>query len=161
MNLKLRGLPRWRKVELAQSIFGLIIITMVISTSIYYYYVPQTEASKEQSRTLKMTIGARFKGIHVITTNIVEISIWVIDENGDVDRTRNDVIEVTLAPSKILELKESKINLVQGEATLEVHVISEGRDEVLLTAVWVSGESYLEPASILIVYPPIGSEGAE
>jgi hypothetical protein len=78
---------------------------MVVSTSIYYYYVPQTEASKEQSRTLKMTIAARFKGIHVISTNVIEIRIWVMDENGDVDRTRNDVIEVTLAPSKILELK--------------------------------------------------------
>lgn len=159
--MKLRDLPRWKKVELVQSIFGLIIITMVISTSIYYYYVPQIEASKEQTRTLKMAISARFKGIHVIAANIVEINIWVADENGDVDKTRNDVIEVTLAPSKILELKESKINLVQGEATLEVDVISEGRDEVLLTAIWVSGESYLDPASILIVYPPIGSEGAD
>ena len=155
--MKFRSLPRWRKVELAQSIFGLIIITMVISTSIYYYYVPTTEALKEQSRTLEMTIGQRFKGIHLVSTNVVEIRIWVMDENSDVDRTRNDVIEVTLAPSKILELKESHINLVQGEASLEVHVISEGRDEVLLTAVWVSGESYLEPASILIVHPPMGS----
>ena len=159
--MKFRSLPRWRKVELAQSIFGLIIITMVVSTSIYYYYVPTIEASKEQSRTLKMTVGARFKGIHAVATNVVEINIWVVDEDGDVDKTRNDVIEVTLAPSKILELKERAINLVQGEASLEVHVISEGRDEVLLTAVWVSGESYLEPASILIIYPPIGSEGAE
>ncbi|WP_455279451.1 hypothetical protein [[Eubacterium] cellulosolvens] len=161
MNLKLRSLPRWRKVELAQSIFGLVVITMVISTSIYYYYVPQTEASKEQSRTLKMAISERFKGIHAVATNVVEINIWVADENGNVDKTRNDVIEVTLAPSKILELRESRINLVQGEAMLEVHVISEGRDEALLTAVWVSGESYLEPTSILIVYPPIGSEGAD
>jgi hypothetical protein len=160
LNLKLRGLPRWRKVELAQSIFGLLILVLVVSSSLYYYYLPQTEASKEQSRTLKMSITERFRGIHPIATNVIEISIWVADENGDVDTTRNDVIEVTLAPSKILELKESKINLVRGEAKVEIHVISEGKDEVLLTAVWVSGESYLDPASILIVYPPIGSEGA-
>lgn len=131
---------------------------MVISTSIYYYYVPQIEASKEQSRTLKMAIGSPyFKGIHAVATTVVPIRMWVIDENGDVDRTSNDVIEVTLAPSKILELRQSQVNLVQGEATLEVYAISEGSDNVLLTAVWVSGESFLEPASILIVYPPMGS----
>lgn len=156
--MKLRGLPRWRKVELAQSLFGLVIITMVITTSIYYYYVPQIEASKEQSRTLKMAIGSTSsKGIRAVATPIIPIRLWVIDENGDLDRTRNDVIEVTLAPSEILELKQSKINLVQGEAALEVYVISEGTDNVLLTAVWVSGESYLQPASILIVHPPMGS----
>ena len=153
--MKLRGLPRWRKVELAQSLFGLVIITMVISTSIYYYYVPQTEASKEEIRILKMATGAPYSTI----TTVVPIRIWVIDENGNVDRTRNDVIEVTLAPSKILELRQSQVNLVQGEATLEVHAISKGRDNILLTAVWVSGESYLEPTSILVVYPPMGSGG--
>ncbi|WP_455369229.1 hypothetical protein [[Eubacterium] cellulosolvens] len=158
MNLKFRSLPRWRKVELAQSLFGLVIIAMVISTSVYYYYVPQAEASKEQSRTLKMAIGSPYsKGIHAIADTVIPIKIWVIDEHGDFDRTRNDVIEVTLAPSKILELNQSKINLVQGEATLEVYAISEGSDNVLLTAVWVSGESYLPPTSILIVYPPMGS----
>ena len=158
--MKLRGLPRWRKVELAQSLFGLVIITMVISTSIYYYYVPQIEASKEQIVTLKMAIGSPYsKGIHAVATTVVPIRIWVIDENGNFDRTRNDVIEVTLAPSKILELNQSKVNLVHGEAALEVHAISEGRDNVLLTAIWVSGESYLEPASILVVYPPMGSGG--
>ncbi len=157
--MKFRSLPRWRRVELAQSIFGLIIITMVISTSIYYYYVPTTEASKEQKRTLKMTVASRFKiGIHAVATDVIEINIWVADENGIVDNTRNDVIEVTLGPSKILELKESRINLVQGEAILKVYVTSEGKDEVLLTAVWVSGESYLEPASVLIIHPPIGPD---
>jgi hypothetical protein len=131
---------------------------MVITTSIYYYYVPQIEASKEQSRTLKMAIGSPyFKGIHAVATTVIPIRMWVIDENGDVDRAGNDVIEVTLSPSKILELNKSNINLVQGEATLEVYAISEGSDNVLLTAVWVSGESHLEPASILIVYPPMGS----
>lgn len=161
MNVKLHGLPRWKKVELAQSIFGLLILVLVVSSSLYYYYLPQTEASKEQSRTLKMAITERFKGIHAVITNVVEIRIWVADENGDVDKTRNDVIEVTLAPSKVLELRQSRVNLVNGEATLEVQVISEGRDEVILTAEWVSGESYLEPTSILIVYPPIGSEGSD
>ena len=156
--MTIQGLPRWKKVELAQSLFGLVIILMVVSTSIYYYYVPQTEASKEQSRTLKMAIGSpSSKGIRAVATSIIPITLWGIDENGDVDKTRNDVIEVTLAPSEILELKQSEINLVQGEATLEVYVISGGMDNVLLTAVWVSGESYLEPASILIVHPPMGS----
>ena len=158
--MKLHSLPRWRKVELAQSLFGLVIITMIISTSIYYYYVPQIEASKEHSVTLKMALGSPYsKGIHAVATTVVPIRIWVINENGNVDRTRNDVIDVILSPSKILELRQSKVNLVQGEATLEVHAISEGRDNVLLTAVWVSGDSYLEPASILVVYPPMGSGG--
>jgi hypothetical protein len=130
---------------------------MVISTSIYYYYLPQTEASKDQSRTLKMASSPSSKGIHTVASSIIPIRLWVIDENGDLDSTRNDVIEVTLAPSEILELKQSQINLMQGEAALEVYVISEGTDKVLLTAVWVSGESYLEPASILIQYPPMGS----
>jgi hypothetical protein len=128
---------------------------MVISTSIYYYYVPQTEASKEETRILKMATGAPYSTM----TTVVPIRIWVIDEDGNVDRTRNDLIELTLSPSKILELRQSRVNLAQGEATIEVYAVGKGQDNVLLTAVWVSGESRLEPASILVVYPPMGSGG--
>ena len=153
--MTIQGLPRWKKVELAQSLFGLVIILMVVSTSIYYYYVPQIEASKEEIRILKMATGAPYSSI----TPVVPIRIWVLDENGELDRTRNDVIKLTLAPSKILELRKSRVNLVQGEAMIEVYATGTGQENVLLTAFWVSGESYLEPATILIIYPPMGSGG--
>jgi hypothetical protein len=154
--LKLRGLPRWKKVELAQALFGLGILILVISTSIYYYYyVPQIEASKEKIRILKMATGAPYS----TATTIVPIKIWVVDESGNHDEKRDDVIEVTLGPAKILELRETRVKLVRGEALIHVYATGTGQENVLLTAVWASGESYLEPASILVIYPPMGSGG--
>jgi hypothetical protein len=153
--LKLHGLPRWKKVELAQTLFGLGILILVISTSVYFYYVPQTQASQEEIRILKMATGAPYSS----TTPVVPIRIWVVDQNGNLDRSRNDVIDVTLAPSKILELKQTRVELVQGEALVNVYATGTGQENLLLTAVWASGESYLEPASILVIYPPMGSGG--
>ena len=153
--MKLLGLPKWKKIELAQTLFGLGILILVISTSVYYYYVPQIEASKEEIRILKMATGAPYSTV----TTIIPIRIWVADEYGNHDTTRDDVIELTLAPSKILELRETRVRLVRGEALIHIYATGTGQENVLLTAVWVSGDSYLDPAKILVVYPPMGSGG--
>ena len=90
---------------------------------------------------------------------IMPIRIWVEDQNGNLDMSRNDVIKINMALSRILQLNQTQVVLKNGEAQVEIIPLEEGQENVLLTAVWVSGDSYLEPASMLVVYPPFGAGG--
>jgi hypothetical protein len=135
-------------------------LLMVFSVSFFYYgYEPPEPISSESINKLSMAAGAPQSSI--VTT--IPIKIWVIDKNGQLNRSRNDVIQINMAPSPALQLKESKVNLVNGEATVEVIGFEHGgahtRQNVLFTAVWVSGESYLDPAKMVLVYPPLGAGG--
>jgi hypothetical protein len=158
--LKLTELPRWRKVEIVQSLFGFAMLLVVFSVSFFYYgYEPPEPVSSESINKLSMASGVPQSS--VVTT--IPIKIWVIDKDGQINRSRDDVIQINMALSPALRLKESKVTLVNGEATVEVIGFEHGgahtRQNVLFTAVWVSGDSYLESAKMVLVYPPLGAGG--
>ncbi len=153
--MKLNRLPRWKKVELAQSLFGFGILILIISTSFYFYYTAPVPISEQTIGRLRMANAAPFG----TKEGVMPIMIWVEDGNGVLDRSRNDVIRINMALSRILQLNQTQVVLKNGEAQVELIPLEEGQENVMLTVVWVSGDSYLEPASMLVVYPPFGAGG--
>ena len=157
--MKLSEMPRWRKVEISQSLIGFTILLTIISVSFYYGHTPPEPTSSESNGKLRMAAGSPQSSIG----STIPIRIWVIDKDGQIDQSRNDVVNINMAPSFALRLRETRVTLVDGEASVEVIAFEHGgahtRLNVLFTAVWVSGDSYLESAKMVLVYPPLGAGG--
>jgi len=81
------------------------------------------------------------------------ITIMAVDSNGQVDRTRNDEIELTVTPlyrlddSKV-KLESNLVKLVNGEVTVDM--TSEQSEFVKITASCKDKNAGLEPYSVLM-----------
>jgi hypothetical protein len=90
---------------------------------------------------------------------VIPIEIKAVDESGKVDPQRNDVIKVSIGQGngKVRDptaankswAKEVAVELSKGIAKVEI--LDEIQEIAKLTAVWVSGQSYIQPASIGVI----------
>jgi len=144
-------MERWRKVEIAQSIFALLIVSLLVSTSFYYIWA-STTPPESSVKAIKLRVASGDPGSKV--TTVIPIRIWAVDDENRVDKSRTDVVKVEMSPSQILRLRETQVSLVAGEATVEAYAVASGQENLLITVVWVEGESYLKPGTFLLAYPP-------
>ncbi|MCJ7759539.1 hypothetical protein MUP59_00150 [Candidatus Bathyarchaeota archaeon] len=150
-----KKMERWRKVEIAQSIFALLIVSLLVSTSFYYIWASTApHESTVKAIKLKVASGAP-PGSKV--TMVVPIRIWAVDDENRIDKSRTDVVAIEMPPSRILRLRETQVSLIAGEGTVEADVVAAGQENLLITVVWVKGESYLKPGTFLLVYPPVAA----
>jgi len=90
---------------------------------------------------------------------VIPIGIKAVDESGKVDPQRNDVVKVSIGQGngKVRDptaankswAKEVAVELSKGIAKVEI--LDEIQEIAKLTAVWVSGQSYIQPASIGVI----------
>ena len=152
-----KKMERWRKVEIAQSIFALLIVSLLVSTSFYYIWA-STTPPKSSVKAIKLRVASGAPPGSKVTM-VVPIRIWAVDDDNRVDKSRTDVVEVEMSPSRILRLRETQVSLVEGEATVEAYTVASGQANLLITVVWVKGESYLKPGTFLLAYPPLAAGG--
>jgi hypothetical protein len=143
-------MERWRKVEIAQSVFALLIVSLLVSTSFYYIWA-STTPPESSVKAIKLRVASGDPGSKV--TTVIPIRIWAVDDDNRVDKSRTDIVKVEMPPSQILRLRETQVSLVAGEATVEAYAVASGQENLLITVVWVKGESYLKPGTLLLAYP--------
>jgi len=81
------------------------------------------------------------------------ITIVAVDSEGQIDRTRNDEIELIMTPmynidDPKVEIDTSGVKLVNGEAT--VRIVNEESDFVKITASCKDKDAGLEPYTVLL-----------
>jgi len=152
--LGFKKMERWRKVEIAQSIFALLIVSLLVLTSFYYIWA-STTPPESSVKAIKLRVASGDPGSKVSArATVIPIRIWAVDDENRVDKSRTDVVKVEMPPSQILRLRETQVSLVAGEATVEADAVASGQENLLITVVWVKGESYLKPGTFLLAYPP-------
>lgn len=108
--------------------------------------------------------GSAVRLIVVVPSTITQgqvttFEIKAVDESGKVNLQRNDVVKVSIEQGrgKVRDptaankpwAKEVAVELSKGIANVEI--LDENQEIVKLTAVWVSGQSYIQPASIGVI----------
>jgi len=78
----------------------------------------------------------------------VNIVIAAVSDEGRLDSTRNDSVEVSLNLDSKARLSQSRVNLVRGRA--EVALVDDYEEPVVVTVRWISGRSILRGDSTLI-----------
>ncbi|NHJ32296.1 MAG: hypothetical protein FK732_05500 [Asgard group archaeon] len=77
------------------------------------------------------------------------IMVYAANTNGQIDKSRNDIIELIIdPPGSAAILNSTKVILKNGEATFVV-VINQG-EIVILTANWIAGRTSLESAVVTL-----------
>ncbi len=78
----------------------------------------------------------------------VQISILATSDDGRLDSTRDDLVEISVNPESRARLSESRVNLTRGR--VQVTLIGEYAEPVVVTVTWISGRSTLRGDSALI-----------
>ncbi|MEM3003787.1 MAG: hypothetical protein QXK96_00620, partial [Candidatus Bathyarchaeia archaeon] len=111
---RLRDLPRWRKVRITQTTLAAVVLVVLIATPIYYSW-PTPSKAKIMAVKLKITIQP-------ISEDQISAVVSAVDESGRLDTTRDDVIELSFRGTSVSELERSRVNLKNGEASVNIRV---------------------------------------
>lgn len=78
----------------------------------------------------------------------IRITIMAVDDDGNIDSSRNDFVEISINPESRAILSQSKVKLENGRAY--VTLVDEHQETIVLTARWANGSSSLRDDVILI-----------
>ena len=78
----------------------------------------------------------------------IRISIMAVDDDGNIDSSRNDFVEISTNPESRAILSQTKVKLENGRA--HATLVDEYQETIVLTARWVNGGSSLRDDVILI-----------
>ena len=78
--------------------------------------------------------------------------IKAVNDNGTIDPTRDDLVEINLTSISYLktrsEIEATEVRLQNGTAT--VHFIGHAQEVVRVTVTWKEGKSELKPAMVML-----------
>lgn len=77
----------------------------------------------------------------------IRITIMAVDDDGNIDSSRNDFVEISINPESRAILSQSKVKLENGRAY--VTLVDEHQETIVLTARWANGSSSLRDDVIL------------
>lgn len=139
-----RGMKRWRKVEIAQTLVSTLIIASLLGIGIYYVWPSVFRHSSPEA--VKLVLGLPSQT--TMATGEPEIvRVYAANTDGQIDRSRNDIIVLALdPPNSGVMLGATKVTLSNGEATFTVS--STANVVVTLTATWMSGKTPLKTGSV-------------
>jgi len=134
----------WRKVEVAQTLLSAIIILIILSFAFYNALPSVFRPTSPEAVKLVLSVPSS----NTITINRPEIvTVYAANTEGQMDRTRNDIVELTLdPPDSGVQLSATRVTLVNGEAKFTV--MSSKSELVALTATWIDGRTPLKPAVV-------------
>jgi len=78
----------------------------------------------------------------------IHITIMAVDDDDNIDSSRNDLVEISTNPESRAILSQSKVKLENGRAY--VTLVDEYQETIVLTVRWVNGSSSLKDDVILI-----------
>lgn len=146
-------------VRKAQRIFSVVVLIFIAAT-----IAPQLSSEiKVQVPTPQETGATKLmifhEGYNIEQDRTVELTIRAVDNDGTIDTSRNDTVELNATSLSYLttrsELSATMFSLQNGTAT--VSFTGHAQEMVRITASWKSGKSELKPGMITI-HVGIGGE---
>jgi len=138
-----------RNLQRLISIFVLVGIITAIAPHIsegIEYSIPE-----EQDPTATRLLFV-YEGYQVELEREWHLIIKAVNDNGTVDPTRDDLVEINLTSISYLktrsEISATKVRLQNGTAT--VHFIGHAQEVVRVTVTWKEGKSELKPALVML-----------
>ena len=133
----------WRKIEIFQTIISLLIVSSIITFSVYSV-CPSFFGNPPKA--VRLVLGGQSSNTIVIGQPEI-IRVYAVDACGKIDRSRNDTVELVINPPDVgMILNSTKSSLRNGEATFTVVII---RKEIFtLTAKWLEGRTTLESVTV-------------
>lgn len=139
-------MKKWRKVEIAQTILSILIIFSIIIISVYSVWPNFFRHNSPEA--VKLVISGPPSNTITIGQPQV-ITIYAVNTNGKIDRSRNDIIELIIdPPGSATILNSTRANLRNGEATFIVVINQSGI--VILTSNWIAGRTPLESTMVSV-----------
>jgi hypothetical protein len=78
----------------------------------------------------------------------ITLIISAVDETGELDRKRDDEVELSFEGASFSKLEQSRIKLENGEARVGIEVLQ--KETSFLRAKWISGPTPLRDTKILV-----------
>jgi len=138
--LKWNTLPRSKVVRRSQTIFSAILLVLLISLPVYYSW-PAPSRAKPVASKLKITI-------HAISDDKLAVIVSAVDESGQLDNARDDVVDLFFEGASSNEIEQSRVSLKNGEVSVGIKV--KNLQTSFLTARWVSGPTPLKEVTTLV-----------
>jgi len=137
-------MKKWRKIEIAQTILSILIVFSIIIISVYSVW-PNFFRHDSPDAVKLVIVGPPSNTITIGQPQV--ITIYAANTNGQIDKSRNDIIELIIDPPGSATIHNSTRSILKnGEATF---VIVINRSEmVILTAHWIAGRTSLESAVV-------------
>ena len=137
-------MKKWRKIEIAQTTLSILIVFSIIIISVYSAW-PNYFRHDSQDAVKLVIVGPPSNTITIGQPQF--ITIYAANTNGQIDKSRNDIIELIIDPPGSATIHNSTRNILKnGEATFVVVI---NRSEiVILTANWIAGRTSLESAVV-------------
>jgi hypothetical protein len=132
--------PRWKVVRISQTIFSAILLVLVISLPVYYSWPTPSKAKPVASKLMIK--------IYAITEDRLAAIVSAVDESGQLDNSRDDVINLFFEGASSNEIAQSRVSLKNGEVSVEIKV--KNQQTSFLTAKWVSGPTPLKDVTSLV-----------
>jgi hypothetical protein len=137
---KWNTLPRSKVVRRSQTIFSAILLVLLISLPIYYSW-PTPSKAKPVAVKLKITI-------HAVSDDKLAVIVSAVDESGQLDNSRDDVVDLFFEGASSNEIAQSRVSLKNGEVSVGIKV--KNLQTSFLTAKWVSGPTPLKEVTALV-----------
>ena len=137
-------MKKWRKVEIAQTILSILIIFSIIIISVYSVWPNFFRHNSPEAVKLVIS-GPPSNTITIGQPQL--ITVYAANTNGQIDKSRNDIIELRIdPPGSATILNSTRTNLRNGEAAFIV-VINKS-EVVILTSNWIAGRTPLESTMV-------------
>ena len=138
-----------RKIQRLISIFVLVGIITAIAPHMSEGIERSIPEKQDPTATKLLFVH---EGYQVELEREWHLIIKAVNDNGTVDPTRDDLVEINLTSISYMktrsEISDTKVRLQNGTAT--VHFIGHAQEVVRVTVTWKEGKSELEPAMVML-----------
>ena len=129
-----------KRIRIIQRIFSLALLIILISLPVYYSWPAPTEA---EITAVKLNIR-----VHPVSETQITIIVSAVDEIGNLDRKRDDEVELSFEGAASSKLEKSRVKLENGEARVGIQVLM--KESSFLNVKWINGPTPLRDGKILI-----------
>jgi type II secretory pathway component PulM len=123
----------------------ILAVIMLLVLALIYLWAPA--APPIQPSATKLVIEAP---LEAKVGSTIAVTVKAVDEDGRVDKTRNDIVEISITPEGLTDLSKIKVRLEGGEATVSFTVKASGK--AVIQAKWIQGYSFLKTGSTSIQF---------
>jgi hypothetical protein len=138
-----------RKLQRLISIF--VLVGIIVAIAPHMSEGIERSIPEEQNPTATKLLFVH-EGYQVELDREWHLIIKAVNDNGTVDPTRDDLVEINLTSISYMktrsEISATTIRLQNGTAT--VHFIGHAQEVVRVTVTWKEGKSELKPAIVLL-----------
>jgi len=153
-------------IEVFKVVGSTIIILMIVGVSIHYYQAEEESLQQEELQNKSEKELGKLGRLIIIMPNEVHvnqevpINIEIVDSNGSLIETREDLVEISLLTQgkSMVGIKRSnrmawsrKINLQLSNGTIEFWFKAIDIETVTIIARQISGEAPLEETRIIFI----------